>query len=390
MRNKLFSLTLLILLILGIGIFIKPQKEISIKEKRTLANTNEMVIKNGIKDIEDIMKDQFYFRDFINENYYQIDTALARRLNSYNSTNNMGISSYAVLNDEISVIDRDYLIYNTFLYDSNSSKQVASRGYNINQLASKYPNIKTYVYMPTRIEENMDYYDGLNQGQKYRQDFIRELGPLVKYDYLRINNVEEYKKMFYKSDNHWNIFGAYEGYKDIINMIRSDFKIDEPRKYKDVIKYDHEFRGNLSAKIGGIGSTDNIYDLVFDNIGEYDYYVDGVKTDLNLAKENYRKYGNETEFYDYGIYFGSNEFIKEFDFHQEDKPNLLIFSDSYVSSNNYMIASHFNKTISIDLRAKPDDFDLDYYIEKYDIDAFLVHFVYWDLYFNGYMYIPVE
>ena len=90
----------------------------------------------------------------------------------------------------------------------------------------------------------------------------------------------------------------------------------------------------------------------------------------------------------FDYYFGDNAFERIFDFHQEDRPNLLIFADSFTNVTQEWIASHFNKTVIIDLRARGEDFDLDAYIRNYDIDILLVTQYYNNLFFNGNMYIP--
>ena len=390
MKNKLFSLTLLLLLILGIGILIKPQHELSDMEKRGLMKVNDIKLDGNIDDLENTLKDQFYFRNIISKNYYRIKVTLTKLFKTKLSDNEYGIDSYVVLNDKVSEINEDYLIYNILTYDENYNNTVSSRGYNITELVNKFPLINTYVYFPTRIEEIMDIPAGYNYGRKYREAFIKQLNPIIKYDELKIKDFNDHKNWFYKSDNHWNVFGAYEGYKDIINMIKKDFDIVEPRKYDDSITYDYEFIGNLSTQIGGIGSKDKITDLIFNDINNFDYYINGEKTDFNKEKKYYQEHGNNTEYYDYGVYFGNNDYFKEFDFHQEDKPNLLIFGDSFLNTNNSWIASHFNKTIIIDLRDKPDDFNLENYINEYKIDAILITMAYWDIYENGYMYIPVN
>ena len=189
---------------------------------------------------------------------------------------------------------------------------------------------------------------------------------------------------------HWNAYGAYEGYKDIINLIGQDYDIEQAHTIKEEIVYPYEFYGNLANKIGGYGEKDHIIDLVLDGVGDFDYYVNGELADYYAIKEDYKENGNSTIYSDYDIYFGDNYFFREFDFHNEEKPNLLIFGDSYKNTNMMWIASHFNKTIIFDLRSKPDDFNLDDYIEKYDIDIALVTYHYYFGYFDGHLFIPLD
>ena len=93
---------------------------------------------------------------------------------------------------------------------------------------------------------------------------------------------------------------------------------------------------------------------------------------------------------DYDVYFGDNAYERVFKFNQEDKPNVLVFSDSYFNIIQEWFASHFNNTVIIDMRANDGQFNLDYYIEEYDIDIILMSQMYNNLYFNGYMFISLS
>ena len=54
------------------------------------------------------------------------------------------------------------------------------------------------------------------------------------------------------------------------------------------------------------------------------------------------------------------------------------------------IASHFNRTLIIDLRAQPDNFSVNQFLRDYDIEIVLITYPYTDMYFNGNLFIPIE
>ena len=76
----------------------------------------------------------------------------------------------------------------------------------------------------------------------------------------------------------------------------------------------------------------------------------------------------------YAGFYGSDYGEVIYDFHNK-KDNLLIFSNSYSNPINELIASSFNKTYIIDLRAYELDlgktFDIDSYIKENKIDKIL-------------------
>lgn len=411
MRNKLLSLLLILLFVLGIGLFILPQRYESKMEKRLLATNESIVLDNKLSlNIENVLKDQFYFRDFLTHNYFEIKTNLNRAINKFvdgsislvykvkgllNGGGTIDIDndfkndvSMLYLSDDVIEINDGYLINGIVEYNDEQLQLASSRGYNVNEFDKLYPDVKTYIYFPTRLEEMLN--SEKENRLLCRENYLRQLNGNISYSALKIGSVEDHQKYFYKSDEHWKAAGAYQGYVDIIDMISKDYELGPIKEIEKEIVYDREFKGNISSKIGMVGSSDKLEDYILKDLGEYDYFANGNKIDLNEAKELYAANGNDTVYSDYDLYFGDNYFLREFDFHQDDKPNILIFADSYINTNMSWIASHFNKTLIIDLRAKPDDFNLDYYINEYDIDIALIDFTYNTMYFNGNLYIPIN
>lgn len=381
MRNKLFSLVLLAFFILGISIFVFPQNETSKQEKRELM-INENI--NSIEDMDTLLKDQFYFRDLLNKEYYSF------KINANNIIYSLlSNKEYKYLSSDLIDINDGYLSNDVLTYDKEKMEVTASKGYNINQLDLKYPNIKTYVYFPTSVEEILYTYDDSNSADLYKEEFLKQLNENITYSSLSLPAVDRYKQLFYKSDFHWNAYGAYDAYKDIVNMINKDFDIDEPREIEKEITYDYLWPGNQSSEIGGLGQKDQIIDLKLKDIGEYKYYKDNQEYEYGKEKKEYVINGNTSYYSDYDYYFGDNCLEKRFDFNN-DKPNILIFSDSLSNVYQEWLASHFNTTIYIDLRSNDDSFNLDNYIEEYDIDIILISQRYNNLYFNGYMFIPLD
>lgn len=370
---------------------IKPQNEESKLEKRGLATVNSLsfsqTLDGTLLDKTDtILKDQFYFRDQLLQEYYKFKIFLNKVILGSDSKN--GIQ---YLNDNVIELNGEYLINNILTYDEDKMNLAAARGFNLNEFDLKYPNIKTYVYMPTRIEEILEIpSDNVeNCGGEYRNQFVINLNENITVGYLQLDSINQHTEYYYKSDFHWNHKGAYQGYTDIINMIRNDYDIDEPRNIKEEVNYPYEFHGNISSEIGMLGSTDTISDYILNGIGSFIRYADGKESYLDKVRENYSLNGNNSMHSDYDIYFGDNNSERIYDFNQQDKPNVLVFCDSYFNVIQEWFSSHLNKTIIIDLRANKD-FDMDKYIEKYDIDIVLVCQMYKNLFFNGNMFIPIK
>ena len=391
MRNKIFTFLLLILLIIGLSILIKPQTKESILEKRPLAlNTdikfNNLLDGSLLTKTDTVLKDQFFKRDFLMQKYYESKIFFNKVIAG---SSNEG--SFQYLSDNVIEIDGEYLINNILIYNEDNMNMASSKGYNINEMDLKYPDVKTYVYMPTRLEEI--YYvpsDSIeNFGHEYKRNFLIQLNENISSEALKLNSFDDHKEYYYKTDFHWNNKGGYAGYSDIINMIGKDFNIDAPREIENEVCYPYEFRGNISSEIGKVSTYDNICDYKLKGIGEYKRYVNGEESYLDDTKDKYAKQGNDSMFSDYDVYFGNNDYERIYDFNQEDKPNVLVFVDSYFNVIQEWFASHFNKTILIDLRGNDGSFNLEHYLNEYDVDIILVSQMYKNLYFNGNTFIPL-
>ena len=212
----------------------------------------------------------------------------------------------------------------------------------------------------------------------------------IFYTPLEINSIEEYKKYYYKTDLHWNIVGAYQGYQDIITMLKGDFNIAAPKTVKKEFCFSAPFYGAVSNDIARSTAYDYICDYELDDIGYYDYFINGEPADF-FEKQDYAEGRYPRQYSDYDFYFGNNSFERIYRFDQETGLNLLMIVDSFSNPINMWIASHFDNTVILDLRnVDYDQFSLKAYMEEYDIDAVVVMMYYNNLYYNGFFFLPVE
>lgn len=389
MRNRIFSLLLVLFVLIGISVFLN-QENVSEFERRQLA-TNEQLINKNILDnsfqttFESILKDQFPLKNIAINAYYECKVKL------YDPV----MSGIVKLKDDVIYMpDSGYYIRNILKQDAEKEALVASKGYNIKEFAEIFQDKKIYVYQPVRLEQTslLDFLDANSYGIKYRDIFLREIGDKVKYNELQIDSIEDYQRYYFKTDFHWNIDGAYQGYKDIINMIGEDFEIGKPKEIKRKYCFDKEFYGAQSNAIGRATGFDFICDAELEDVSEYDYFVNGQISDDNYTKLEYAKGYKEDGCSDYEYYFGNNDFERIYDFHDESKPNLLIFADSFTNPIKKWVSSHFNRTVIIDIRSvdMPNDFSIRELMDEYEINVVLISPVYINLYFNGYYYLPLS
>lgn len=198
------------------------------------------------------------------------------------------------------------------------------------------------IFIPYRFEyTNIDNGVYLRNMSEYIEKFKRGVNKKIHIGEFLVNNREDYLKYFYKTDHHYNMYGAYEAYKIIMDMFGETAKpaaiVDENITY-----YGSIAKSSYSKKI-----KDSFYTLSVD-LGNYDVLVNDKKEPRYKPK---KILNSNMDFYDYYVSYFNGLFGKvEYDFHNEDKDNLLILEDSYGWQIDDLIASHFNKTYVIDVR----------------------------------------
>ncbi len=241
-----------------------------------------------------------------------------------------------------------------------------------------YRNIEKFNYANTLADV---YYYYIEQPQLFnfeQGDRILDLEKNIrenmqgefKIDSLRFENYEEFKKDFYKTDHHWNYIGSYRGYKDIMGM----FDMMPVAPVGTVTSIEDSF-GSKARESRFYKFKEKFTAYEFD-IPEHDTYINrkmGRYGSLeDLPTHNYI-YDKNMNFYE--TFYGNNCGEILFDFHQPERENLLIVSNSFANPIKPLIAQHFNKTDAFDPRyykyQMGEVFQLSEYIDNNNIDKIL-------------------
>lgn len=251
-----------------------------------------------------------------------------------------------------------------------------------NRLAENYPDLNFSIYSVTSLSVT-DALNGENLHMdghgRYLTQFQDLLSPEIAFDSLQIDSYEDYQRMFYKSDHHWNIFGAYQGYQDAVNMLREkDPALSEPVSDVEFFEVPNlVYRGSAARLTADDTLTDSIWDMRA-SLPPYTVQVaDRMYDSSNLLGFSYRENywagdWNEAKYYNhYAFYFHYDYGEIRYDFHKGNGKNLLIFVDSMSNCIEEYIASHFDKTFAVDLRYYEEQtgekFDFSHYVEENEI-----------------------
>ena len=244
---------------------------------------------------------------------------------------------------------KEYVFYNTekdfyYLVNNHSKRDLENRvNSQINFFNSLYEannDVNLNVYFIPRFEQTKILNNNLST---YTSEFKNNLNKNINYAELNVDNYEDYLKMFYRTDHHWNMYGAYIGYQDIMNMLGKKASLYNIKKVNKVPYYGSIAKSSLSTLV-----SDDIYDV--DAKLDYRVTINGDEPESKFKPRSMR-YEKDYEFFDYYIHYFDGQYgLVKYEFDNDSDENLLIFSDSYAWQIDYLIASHYKNTYVVNLR----------------------------------------
>lgn len=312
------------------------------------------------------------------EDAFSDQIPLARRLKSaYNDATSMFTKLFVA--PIIEKNDRTYINYknNTKIFGGYyvaspyTLEQVkdsfSANADKLNALIEKYPDVDFYTYY---IEKETDI--NFETGEKLHADqylFSLLNSENAKKRTYTIDNFEEYAKYFYKTDHHWKHTGAYRAYTDIVDFMGCE---DAPIKAGEEVLITPQFGGSHAA---GAGSQ-----IIYEPFYAYEFAFPKFQ---NITGAQVGDYGLQEDFakaksiqpMSYGQFYGWDDAEVIFDTGKTDRDNVLVIGNSYDNAILKLMATHFNRTHSIDLRhyerVKGSKFNFQQYMEQNDIDKVL-------------------
>ncbi len=237
---------------------------------------------------------------------------------------------------------------------ANNFNSVASA---LNKLQRKFEGVSIGVALP----DTDSYGDSSitaslvskHLGHTFRENnFYKKLDSSIKVVDLSYQNSDELYKDYYRTDLHWNIKGAYRGYKKIMDTCFPNFEQVELSDLKTYIEPDvigHRSRGGLCVlndKDKMIDYDVNLQNMTIKIDGEDRTYEDichvGMYSSQSWDKNPYRSRYEE--------YYHNNYAKIEFDTDNHSGRNLVLIGDSFTSCIERLFASSFDKVIAIDSR----------------------------------------
>ena len=340
--DNIFTIFVFLILIVGLLNTILNSDDINYYENRTAYKMPKLSIskifdKTFQDDVELAFSDQIPLATTMKKGYnflHNVTTNIVADIGFKNNCSNryiqLGESTVSYGCDKNLVYYLGYISYDKESYDN----RIAS----INKTLADTP-VDIYIYY---IEKDTDINFTTNEKSDIYDYLKKNINSDKIYKY-EINSFEEFKDKFYKTDHHWNYKGSYLAYTQLVKILTND----EPLKYKDKVCLNNNFSGSKASFSGATHFYKEefcAYEFKFPN---YDIYINGEKSDYGNQEYHIN---NPKKDVSYGSFYGYDDGEIIFDNHDSSKENILIVGESYDNAILKLLASHFNKTYSIDLR----------------------------------------
>ncbi|RUL49817.1 DHHW family protein [Lysinibacillus antri] len=371
-----YLLTLLfICFIIGIGayVWLSEKADISFYENRTLAKMPEISVEKMLdasftKEYETYFTDHFAGKDRWVKGYIQWQML----------TNQTLIQDYYIAADDwIYPKPADELEYDQIDFSIKNVKQLS-------EYTQKH-NMEFFLFsLPNRyliLEPPYPAYLSNNYEFKHKEYYFNELSKIDALNVIDVSqsfedqfSYEKLKNMYYQTDHHWTVDGAFEAYKIIYNSLNEKYDLFQEPSFNeanfDRQCYDQNFIGSYNRQLYELIETDDevctMMPTNFD-FNTLEVYVDGEKLPWDSV------YGSglnkEADFIDYaGIFTKDFRELNIINPAKEDGAKVLFIKDSYANPMSFWLAQHFYQTTFFDIRHNQDR-TLYEYLNNNEFDA---------------------
>lgn len=326
----------------GIANYLSPIKDTSFIENRSLSKKPNFSVKNikeFISSYEKFYSDQFIFREDMLKLYTELQIKLKK-----SNIQNVYINGDWLLGkmDILSKESIDTKVTNTLNIKKASSDKkfyYFSIPHKSSALIHLYPSFDSTV---KNHDSNKDYFinelndNGIN---------AYNIDNLIKKKY----SITELENMYYKTDHHWNAYGAYAASKEIFNIIGID--LDESL-YKILEVDKKNFTGSYNRKLASLfNKKETMSSIVTPNTEDIVLYGYVNKVFMKLKTQNYLSPHYNLEDITYGgFYHGDYPYLKIINQNSLLDEKILIVRDSYQAPTTPLFASIFREVEIVDDR----------------------------------------
>ena len=365
--NKLFVIAFFLILVISTARTLFYPTDYNMYENRyanKLSVPSLAAVLDGSfqSNVEDSLNDQIPFSQLMKKGYNFLTKNIINPIISRISDDNKIYLRFFGMN-----LFDEHLVYEKSDFDTlKDALDIKADNYNV--LIEANPDVMFYAYF---IEKDTEINFLTGEKTASARYLLSQLDiPESNSGIFEINNYAEFSKYFYKTDHHWNHMGSYEGYRQLVSLLCED---GHPMMYDSEITVFDGFRGSKAIRTGSRLVKDQFcaYSFLFP---EYVITANGIEVS---------DYGMQQEFFEadniktitYGDFYGFDAGEVIFDNGNNTGENILLIGESFDNAILKLLASHFDKTFSVDLRNYEyymgREFDFNQYLKDNEIDKVL-------------------
>jgi len=386
--NKRISIFYIITFLIIIGGFslaslIIPDRSFSASENRTLSprpvlRVDALTSRTFFEDMNQYLNDQIIFRDELvilfqrQQNSKIFNTMLFENMLHANTPQKPEDGTEV---KDSRIVSKLLLINNKWIFPIPSTvvytQHIDNATDKLNKAVKFAQDQGTETYFvsnPSRTKELMHLYPPYLQNDSYvksKEYFLSKLDQNVnvvnignKFDTFTKAELEE---MYFETDHHWNIKGAFLAYQEMISEIskRSPLFEDEPMSLSEINVSqltEGRFEGSYNNQINFVINPKNAdRTIIYEPRTPFEFaHFEVINTDGTETIKGFNdfygfKRGQST--YKYGsIYGGDRRKIVYENLKANNKLNVLLMKDSFMNPITPYLAQHFNKLTVLDNR----------------------------------------
>ena len=370
-----------LILILTVLFIVIPDRDISQMENRTLAQLPDFTLSSYFDgtfrtQFEKYIADQFPFRDEFLKAYKKLT-----------------VKKSSIPGTEFKQIIEGEDGYNYYIYDENQilkvyaskkkSEDALAWADKINEVASlcEEQDITFMLnFVPSKSESLNDM---LPEGADNKDTVLTE----IIYDNIAenvkiIDTMDEFEKipltdkaeMYYHTDHHWNAQGSYQGLEIMCQYLRK-FGFDADLEDFKVYPIEQDYMvGSYNRALGDIyPSTEKLEYYIPDDLSVFEGLVAQNKWGvINLSDLYATKQIGENVSYA-TLYMNDIDFLALHNDNAQNDESICIIKDSFFDALVPQLSLIYKDVYVVDTRYY-DDFVLESFIEKYDVDNLMLFY----------------
>ena len=359
---KIFFCTIFICIISVLGIFtLMNHRNVSAKEGRKLTQFPKITVRSLMTDkfyteYTNAFADQLEFREQFIKMYYLLNMQRYTGDIVKGDEDQLFLSPLIVSNKDRYINSLKSVVTNNM---NTVAKEVVDAGSKFVFISIPRKDVIMDKYLPSSYikgtADYLEYVDIINENKS------KDVTLVDAYKLFKQNQDEHYN-VFYQTDHHLNIRGAYYIFEEIISIVNKDRNNIKLGNLED--EYDIQSRvinGSYNRKIGQSVSAD-AEELVLipkNTILKYTRKDDGKISTTPIFGD-----GNT-----YAVaYMGADYAETVIDTNNDNAPNILYVGSSYTNILEALSVYKFNKMVSIDYRHNTTGKSIADYVKEYDID----------------------